>query len=66
MQSDFFFSPRPLFPCLVRRAHIITGWRENNGQKIVRARAGRGDGLRKNDKKKAERKKTDITIRPAA
>jgi len=32
----------------------------------VRARVRRGDGLRKNDKKKAERKKTDITIRPAA
>lgn len=29
------FFPRRVgfFPCLVRRAHIITGWRENNGQK---------------------------------
>lgn len=36
MQSDFFPRRVGFFPCLVRRAHIITGWRENNGQKTAR------------------------------
>lgn len=35
MQSDFFLRRVGFFPCLVRRAHIITGWRENNGQKTA-------------------------------
>lgn len=36
----FFFLAVGFFPCLVRRAHIITGWRENNGQKTVRGASG--------------------------
>ena len=35
MQNDFFLRHRDSFPCLVHRAHIITGWQENTGQKTI-------------------------------
>lgn len=52
MQNDFFLRHRGSFPCLVHRAHIITGWQENNGQKTIdEKRSG------EQEKKKLEEKK---------
>lgn len=62
MQNDFFLRHRGSFPCLVHRAHIITGWQENNAQKTIDEKTDRARYEPKGKKNK-ERKKGDIAIR---
>lgn len=63
MQNDFFLRHRGSFPCLVHRAHIITGWQENNGQKTIDEKRSGEVQEQERKEKNWKRKKGDIAIR---